>query len=1033
VEVGGADAFVFQDFRLDHVDLALSTVRRLIPAILLQGRLTGTGVLEGPWLEASYDGALRHADLPLPASDAAGTFRVDATGPIVGLWASLAFDSLRLDGLASTFPEMPMIGAFAGDVRVGGYLDSLVLDADVAGDAGELRVRGPLFFAEDSLGAHRVHVTTVGFDLSALREGAPVTTIDGAARLAGWWRDAAAFGLGAVMDFGPSLLEGAPVDSLHAALRWEGDALAFDSLRIDGFRWTLDATGLLGREATTESRLQFVARSDSIGVLEPWVAAILGPPAGADTAAPSGTARVAGTVTGSPSAPGVIADIALDGVRRGDLRITGARGSAAYAGESRILNAQLQVDSASWDRVRVSAMTVRAHGRPDSLGWSGATQVWESGTVAGEGRWQQRADAMLVAIDSVTADLTHGAWRIDDAVAIWSDDGLTLEGFDARNDSGVGRITAAGRLPFRGPGDFTASVESAALADLWLLLGRDPSTVTGSLGGTFRLQGTARAPVIEAMVGIRNATVGQSTIPQVTGSLRYDAQRLTGTMEARRMGEPVLTVDVGLPVDLAIVGAERRRLPGRLSLRARADSVDLGLVNTITPQVRRAAGSFGADVGLAGTWEDPQLTGTVTVRDGVAEFPAIGVRHEQLNGQLRLAGDTIHVQALNVRSGRGTAAVAGYVRLEELSRPLVNLRVHAEDFRIVDMRDFLTLAASGDVGITGPAVGATLRGRASVTRGVLYFADLLTKDVVDLDNPLFRDFVDTTQLREEGLATAFEVRLLDSLRIDSLQLEMSRETWLRSREANIQLAGSLTVDRAGDEFLLNGTLETPRGSYRLELMPAFTREFTVTGGQVRYFGTRDLNAGLDIDAQHVVRPRRGEPVTVSVHIGGTVYEPDLQLASDVSPPLSDTEIISYLLFGAPSVQSRQDWLTAQSVAEELFGTVTGQLGTMLISDWGVPLDYAQIRPASSGEGLGVEGDFGKQFTVFGRPAFLTATPLLCSRQTTQFDIGASLEYQLSRRWLVAASIDPARRCRSFATETTLRYQFGLDVFWEIAY
>jgi hypothetical protein len=81
----------------------------------------------------------------------------------------------------------------------------------------------------------------------------------------------------------------------------------------------------------------------------------------------------------------------------------------------------------------------------------------------------------------------------------------------------------------------------------------------------------------------------------------------------------------------------------------------------------------------------------------------------------------------------------------------------------------------------------------------------------------------------------------------------------------------------------------------------------------------------------------------------------------------------------------------------------------------------------------VEGDFGKQFLIFGRPAFLSATPLICTRQTTQFDIGASLEYRLSGRWMLAASIDPARRCQSFASETTLRYQFGLDVFWEIRY
>src|SRR2546422_1683756 len=55
------------------------------------------------------------------------------------------------------------------------------------------------------------------------------------------------------------------------------------------------------------------------------------------------------------------------------------------------------------------------------------------------------------------------------------------------------------------------------------------------------------------------------------------------------------------------------------------------------------------------------------------------------------------------------------------------------------------------------------------------------------------------------------------------------------------------------EYLISGTLQAPRGTYRLKVGPV-TREFVVSQGTVRYFGTPDQDAALDIEAKHVVHP-----------------------------------------------------------------------------------------------------------------------------------------------------------------------------------
>ena len=74
--------------------------------------------------------------------------------------------------------------------------------------------------------------------------------------------------------------------------------------------------------------------------------------------------------------------------------------------------------------------------------------------------------------------------------------------------------------------------------------------------------------------------------------------------------------------------------------------------------------------------------------------------------------------------------------------------------------------------LSGPLFGSTLTGRGTVTRGVLYFEDLITKQILNLDDPRYVDLIDTSLIRRQGLREEFDSRFVDRLRIDSLALEM---------------------------------------------------------------------------------------------------------------------------------------------------------------------------------------------------------------------------------------------------------------------
>jgi hypothetical protein len=230
-------------------------------------------------------------------------------------------------------------------------------------------------------------------------------------------------------------------------------------------------------------------------------------------------------------------------------------------------------------------------------------------------------------------------------------------------------------------------------------------------------------------------------------------------------------------------------------------------------------------------------------------------------------------------------------------------------------------------------------------------------------------------------------------------------------------------------------LSAVRGTYVLRLGPAISREFRVQRGEVRYLGTPDMNATLDIDAEHTVRTFRGEGVRVQAHIGGTIQNPEVTLSSDLATNVSDTEIISYLLFGAPSVQAfagqggRNDRSAFQQGAERVVDALAGGLETGLTSGLGIPLDYLRITPGRFESGLsGTEIMVGKQLDILGRASFLTASPRVCPQDQLK-QIGASIETWLTNHWLIVASIDPLKGCEAPASGTTA-YQLGADVFWE---
>src|SRR6185503_20261793 len=190
-------------------------------------------------------------------------------------------------------------------------------------------------------------------------------------------------------------------------------------------------------------------------------------------------------------------------------------------------------------------------------------------------------------------------------------------------------------------------------------------------------------------------------------------------------------------------------------------------------------------------------------------------------------------------------------------------------------------------------------------------------------------------------------------------------------------------------------------------------------------------------ASYDMQTSAGDPMTILVHIGGTVETPTIDLTSDSQPPLAESEVIAYLIFGGPSFQAFMNDRSGQSrsVFEQSVNSFSGVLSGALeqsLAGW-LPLDYFKIRPGEIQSGLsGTQLIMGKQLNILGKPSWLKASPRICPRESllSMDEIGLSIESRLSRQWGLAASLDPLHGCETALPPSSTRLGFGLDLFYE---
>jgi translocation and assembly module TamB len=1049
IDTRAAEGMRFQPFAVEAATMDFRTIRLLAPSVALNGELDAAGTLTGGLHDARFNGTLTQRDGERPASTVHGTLGLDTRTETIALFVDVRADSISFDGLRGSLPGLPLRGAVAGPITLDGTLEALRTHADLASPAGRVQGDGVVTLVGSRYGVRDFTLGTQELDLERWVDGGPASHLS-LAMTGTLVRDSAAAPVGALhATLSRSSVIGIVLDTGRAVVHMAGGQVYLDTLRIGQPGLVTTGSGALGWERPNRAVVSFDFNADSLNSLDSLMAWIVGPdtepkPA---TRALRGAAHVLLTLDGALDSLTIEARGTTEHLRWRSWEVPAGHGHIVFApGPVPGLSFDATLDSLGYGRFAFADASFSGRGTRDSLTWFARSRFGTVGAFITGGRLARHSQgagrpmALAVGVDSLSVTLPGGVWVLEHPTGLaMSDSGVSIIPAALRSMSDSGRVVLDGTFPASGSGEAHIDIDGFPLAGVYTLLEHDTAGVGGTINATVGIAGTRADPLYVGAIAVNNGTLRAFRTPFVNGTFGYRDRRLDVAAHLWRADQPILAVTAHLPLDLSLVAVAVRQLPDTLSVIAKADSVDLAVVEALTPLVTKVGGTISADVGVAGTWHLPVLRGQVRVVDGAATLPDLNVRYEGIAGSLAMSADTVRVRSLSATSGTGRMDVSGFVRLEELTHPILGLKINADHFKALDLRGNVTLTASGRLALTGPVFGATLTGRATVTSGVLYFADLVEKRIVNLEE--FSDSALEALIHEQSLGPAFQSVFLDSLHIRDLNLAMGSDVWLRSNEANIQLTGTVTASKERSAYLVSGTLQAPRGFYRLKIGP-LTREFAVSEGTVTYFGTPDLDAELNIVAKHTVHPlptsSQSGDIVVVAHITGTLLVPRVTLEAE-RQDLSQTEVISYLFFGKPSFELSNDprgFTDQQAVLRTAVSVLSGELERTLVSDLGIPLDYVEIRPGASSDPFsGVQLAVGRQL---GRKTFLVVNAGFCQGRSLGVTntIGLSVQFRISPEFRTEASFEPVRVCSTDVLDTpssTSLRQVGLDFIWERRY
>ncbi len=310
---------------------------------------------------------------------------------------------------------------------------------------------------------------------------------------------------------------------------------------------------------------------------------------------------------------------------------------------------------------------------------------------------------------------------------------------------------------------------------------------------------------------------------------------------------------------------------------------DLAPLESLLPTLNDVHGAANAAVNIAGTIDSPQVTGNITIANGSATMPTLGLELKEIS--LQIVSQQANFIQLNAEllSGDGRLKLKGSLNNVGAEDWHAQGNIFGDSITIIKQTQ-LSATISPNLTFTANKQAINLNGSTEIPwartaiKALPESATRVSNDVIILDSPHY-----AAQTKSAKYIIPFYTNVIlyfgDDVRFKGFGLDG-------------QLSGKINVLKEENrQTFTTGFVAVNNGIYK-----AYGQELTIARGRLIFQGPYD-NPGLDIRAIRTIQPATsaGQAIVAGLEIGGTLQRPKSTVFS--IPSEDDSKAMALLVTG----------------------------------------------------------------------------------------------------------------------------------------
>ena len=594
----------------------------------------------------------------------------------------------------------------------------------------------------------------------------------------------------------------------------------------------------------------------------------------------SGSLKANGDVTGSIKNPKITIDGEVlefnldDKYTANSIKIDG---SGTVSSEDPALNAKVDIDAATINTKEIQEVTLEA--TSEGSGINVDLKIIEND------QFSYEVVASLLDLSTTQKDIEISELKLnledtaldnrDKILLTITPDSFVLQNFNLyHNDSSA---LANANITFGGNIDGNVKLTNLSLDDITKAL-EFKTPVQGIINANIDLQGSMQNPSINASIQTQELQYNDFKNDSILFSLNYLNQNMDLNFVISNNSVDILTAKGSSNINLNLneIGDSFENATVNMSINS--NDLNISPLSSLIDEVVKSEGNLDINLTASGKLKSPTVNGKIQLQEAALQTKTIRNELGIPNMLIELNGQKAVLQTLELTSSNGSGQFQG-----ELDIPTLKYTLSGNMDNLLIKPERISAALTGDLNVEGEGEKIDISGKITVEKARITIPDNEPKELPEIQ------FVDVEK-DEFEIESGDEESYFDKNIALDMRVKMIRNNWVKGQGANIELRGDLDIKKQfHNPIRIIGNINVIRGTYE-----NFGKVFRIQeGGAVSFSGGEEINPFLDITALY-----RVSNINVYINIGGRASEPKIELSSD--PAMSETDIVSYLVFGASS-------------------------------------------------------------------------------------------------------------------------------------